>query len=577
MATQLDGFFVQPLIGMRIMQKLNRPIINVVFIMIVLLFSHTIIMGQSASAVQSLQLSENTKVKSVKELVIRGQNRKSDIVVTGKLLKSGNDQLVIAEDSVIHVFNVVKDSLHSLFSVRFDDAVQQMIISDIDNNGQNEIIAATGKSGYADDIDINLFIIKRNSETWQPFNIYTKASERPYPTFLQIAEDKVNDRKEIILSYFASKYIVETVAISMDGTGNWQNKVVEKKRMATSRDIGVLPGNANPVAVVGRPYGDTVGMTGDAYIKLIDGEKPLPAFRGVKVVRIGDLNGDGKNEIFIGDGWHQDYGKIARGRLAMINSTDTGYQYELIEDVKGQPEISQIVIADITGDGKNELVTRGNKYFRVYTKDRGAWKVFTDDQIISAPFAIGDINGDGYPDVIFAGKDKISVYNFNHLSYSADLGKEIVTEKIDPASLLDKKAPGLVAEKWYNGSFAGMENMKGKVVVLDFWATWCKPCIKMFPTLRSWQQKYGKDGLVILGLTKIDNAQDLLAIDNFIGKEKFPYPIGVAEEAFNNLSYGVGGIPHMVLIDKEGMVRRFEVGAGDGKDFENEIKKYLAK
>ncbi len=556
------------------MQELNKSTPNLILLITVSLFSFISLQGQSTTAIQTWQLSKDT---SIQELAIRGMNFRSNIIVTGKLYNTTNDQIVISQDSVIRVFNVVKDSLHLISSLYMDNHVQQMIIGDIDNNGQNEIIAATGKSGYANDIEIKLFIIKRNAQTWQPYNIFTKASERPYPVFLQIEGDKTIGNKKIILSFYESKYIVETRAFTMDASGNWQHTTVEKKRMATSRDIGMLPGFNNPVTVVGRPYGDTVGMTGDAYIKLSNREEQLPAFRGVKVIRIGDLNGDGKNEIFAGDGWHQDYGKIARGRIAMISPTDTGYHYELIEDVKGQPDIIQIDVQDINGDGRNELVTRGSKYFRVYTKDSNAWKVFTNDKIVSAPFTIGDINGDHFPDVIFAGKDKISVYNFNHLTYSADLGKEIVTEKIDPLSLLDKKAPGLVAEKWYNGSFAGMEKLKGKVVVLDFWATWCKPCIKMFPTLRSWQEKFGKDGLVILGLTKIDNTQNLVTVENFIRKEKFPYPIGVAEEAFNNLSYGVGGIPHMVLIDKEGIVRRFEVGAGDGKDFENEINKYIAK
>ena len=140
----------------------------------------------------------------------------------------------------------------------------------------------------------------------------------------------------------------------MDHKGNWIEKVIESKRMAISRDIGILPGNKHPIVVVGRPYGDSVGMLGDAYIQTKNEEKFLPSVRGVKVIKIDDLETDGKNEIYVSDGWHQDYGKIARARIAMISYTDTGYKYELIEDVKGQYEISQIAVKDINGDGKKE-------------------------------------------------------------------------------------------------------------------------------------------------------------------------------------------------------------------------------
>ncbi|HEY8387833.1 MAG TPA: hypothetical protein VIK74_04475, partial [Parasegetibacter sp.] len=82
-------------------------------------------------------------------------------------------------------------------------------------------------------------------------------------------------------------------------------------------------------------------------------------------------------------------------------------------------------------------------------------------------------------------------------------------------------------------------------------------------------------GLVVIGLTRLDNTQDMKTVEEFVENAGFAYMIGVAEESFNNLNYGVGGIPHMVLIDRKGMIRKFEVGANDGKAMEEAIKELL--
>jgi len=126
--------------------------------------------------------------------------------------------------------------------------------------------------------------------------------------------------------------------------------------------------------------------------------------------------------------------------------------------------------------------------------------------------------------------------------------------------------------KWFNGSFPGLYNSKGKVVLLDFWATWCKPCIKTFPELERLQKTYGPEGLQILGLTRLDNRQTEADIEAFIDNQSFVYPIGLSDESLNNLAYGIGAIPHVVLIDKKGVVRWYKIGAGDTREMEEMIR-----
>lgn len=525
----------------------------------------------SPTAVAGLVIKPASSVEPVR---IAGLGQGAQLVVTGKLTSSKKDQLVACQDSVVRVYSIEKDSARLIFSVVVDGVIQKLIIGDADQDGKNDLVMATGKAGKNGSKDVSVFVVSNKGNQWLSTLVYQQGSERPEPTFLGLADINGDGRNDIICSYFESRYFVQTVAIYLNKPVNTKLRVLEKRRMATARDIGVLPGHRAAAMVVGRPYGDSLGLAGDAYI-LAEKIELLPSFRGVKTVRIADLDGDGKNEIFMGDGWHQDYGKIARGRISMLSYDDFGYHYELIEDVKNQYETSQIEVADLDGDAKNELLVRGNKYFRIYTRTGKGWRVFTEGHIPAAQFAVGDVNGDGYKDVVFAGNQRILVYDFKKIEYSSDLGSEMMTEVIDPSSLLDKKAPELVINKWYGSGIKGLGCLKGKVVVLDFWATWCRPCIKMFPVLRNWQEKYADKGLVILGLTKPDGSQDFKKIEDFVAEQPFPYAIGVAEEANNNLRYGVSGIPHIVLIDREGYVRRFEIGAGDGKEFEMAIQKYL--
>ncbi len=97
--------------------------------------------------------------------------------------------------------------------------------------------------------------------------------------------------------------------------------------------------------------------------------------------------------------------------------------------------------------------------------------------------------------------------------------------------------------------------LKGQVVIIDFWATWCPPCRNSIPTFIKLYDKYSEKGFTILGIG-LDDEQALI---DFRNEMKIPYPVFVGD---NDLAkdYGVKGIPKTIFVDKKGEIRKTQVG-----------------
>ena len=182
------------------------------------------------------------------------------------------------------------------------------------------------------------------------------------------------------------------------------------------------------------------------------------------------------------------------------------------------------------------------------------------------------------------------------------------------AKLIGTKAPAIEIEDWANGDPLTADELKGKVVLLDFWAIWCGPCVATFPHLREWQEKYSDKGLVIIGMTRYygyewnDAANRPMRpmkkpVEKKEGEdkeaEKVPVVSHEAEQAmllkfaeFHGLKHrfalqgegntvakqlAVQGIPQAVLIDRQGNIRLIRVGSGskNAKAIHDMIEKLL--
>ncbi|MBX3096024.1 MAG: TlpA family protein disulfide reductase [Fimbriimonadaceae bacterium] len=122
-------------------------------------------------------------------------------------------------------------------------------------------------------------------------------------------------------------------------------------------------------------------------------------------------------------------------------------------------------------------------------------------------------------------------------------GKELYAEN----DFRGKAAPKIEVETWFSGE---APNLTNKVILLDFWATWCGPCRATIPELNEWQEKF-KDDLVIIGLSN----EKPETISEFMKSTEMHYAVATDEQRRTGNTVGVKGIPHAMVISKDGIVR----------------------
>ncbi len=119
-----------------------------------------------------------------------------------------------------------------------------------------------------------------------------------------------------------------------------------------------------------------------------------------------------------------------------------------------------------------------------------------------------------------------------------------------------------------------LADYRGKTVLLDFWATWCEPCLAEIPRFVAWQREYGAEGLRIVGVSMDDDAPPVRAAYR---KYALNYPVAMGDEKIGELYGGILGLPVTFLIDAKGTIRFEHRGAVDPNQMQDEIRSLLQR
>ena len=144
--------------------------------------------------------------------------------------------------------------------------------------------------------------------------------------------------------------------------------------------------------------------------------------------------------------------------------------------------------------------------------------------------------------------------------------------EINPPSVGDT-APDFTL-KGINGNTSSLADYKGKVVMVEFWATWCPPCKELTPILEKIHKKYKDKGFIILALVSEDEGE--AAIRSFIKEYGITYPVLLADQETMR-HYGISSIPVTFIINKEGRVVSMHMGNTQGimQELTSEIERLL--
>ncbi|MEQ1885851.1 MAG: TlpA disulfide reductase family protein [Bryobacteraceae bacterium] len=135
-----------------------------------------------------------------------------------------------------------------------------------------------------------------------------------------------------------------------------------------------------------------------------------------------------------------------------------------------------------------------------------------------------------------------------------------------------KPAPDFTL-KDVNGSPVKLSDYKGKVVLLNFWATWCGPCKLEIPWFMEFEQKYKDRDFAVLGVSFDDDGWK--SVKPYITEHKLNYRVMIGSEELGQLYGNVDALPTSFIIDRQGRIAAHHEGLVDKQDYQNEILKLL--
>lgn len=299
----------------------------------------------------------------------------------GDLSGDGASEIVVADDTHLRVLN---RSFETIAELEVNRGPNVLVLHTFED-GTRAILAGWGRS--MQHVEAASQIVMYTLEDTQ---LSAKILVEPETERHEVVAIVGRDDGRLLLAWFEDNFNVKSVH-ARRGDDGFSFEDHDVTRMATSWAVGDVVQNGEEDVVVGRLYGDEVGTHGRAFVW---GPKEIevPTLRGVRGLVV--HSGDPGPRIFLGDGWHQNYGRVARAQVSAATPTEDGFETTVIDTLErdGEFTVWELALADATGqDNPTILLGRTDRRIVLYSL-KDVQNIASIDGRFTT-FAVGDLDG----------------------------------------------------------------------------------------------------------------------------------------------------------------------------------------
>ncbi len=270
-------------------------------------------------------------------------------------------------------------------------------------------------------------------------------------------------------------------------------------------------------------------------------------YPGAKFIVEGDLNGKDFVDVYPKDGGENDIYAILTGKIMPLTNEGAN-NYLKIKFDQSTSDNEKAILEKKNAEIDKEIAKAKREFLDKYTSSLGAlWLM--EDMLIRSEIPVLDLEP-------YMAKVDVAKYGDNYY-YKA------VKSRIDgaKATAYGQICPSVITNNTPDGSTFNIESLRGKYLIIDFWGTWCGPCVAGIPHMKAFRDKH-RDKVELLG---ISNDRDITMWRNYLIKNNMDYPnilIGKGEEDFVS-KFNVQGFPTKILIDPNGKILYRESGESE--------------